>query len=80
MPKKLIVILQKLYNASVYYSDLIIQDLFMKLEDSGRLKDSTIIITSDHGEHLCDQLDHYLWDHITYQSVYISLIKVPLII
>ena len=44
------------------------------------LEDSYIIITSDHGEHLGGKLDHYLWEHNTYQSIYEPLIKVPLLI
>ncbi len=71
---------KKLYDSCVYYSDLIIGKLILVLKKLGLVENSYIIITSDHGEHLCSQPDHYLYGHGVYQSVFDSLIKVPLII
>ncbi len=71
---------RKLYDSCVYYSDLIIEKLILILKKLGLLENSYIIITSDHGEHLCSQTDHYLYGHGVYQSVFDSQIRVPLII
>lgn len=73
-------VIKKLYNAGVISSDFVIKKLFSILEKLDLIKNSYIIITSDHGEHLGDHLDHYLWEHSTYMSVYEGVIKVPLII
>lgn len=71
---------KKLYDSCVYYCDLIIEKLIQILNKLGILDNSYVIITSDHGEHLCSQLDHYLYGHGVYQSVFDSQLKVPLII
>ncbi len=70
----------KLYDACVKSADIVVEALFIKLNEYGFLKNSYIIITSDHGEHLGGKIDHFFWEHNTYQSVYNSLIKVPLLI
>jgi len=44
------------------------------------LDNTSIIITSDHGELLGTPNDHYYWTHGVFHSVYESLIRVPLII
>lgn len=80
LSKKKDIILKKLYNACVFYNDLIVERILTILKKFGLLENSYIIITSDHGEHLGDQFDHYLWGHATLQSVYESVIKVPLLI
>lgn len=72
--------ISKLYNASVFSGDIIVKKLFSILKKNNLLDNSFVIITSDHGEHLGDKLDHYLWEHNTYLSVYKSLNKVPLLI
>ncbi|MFX1500412.1 MAG: sulfatase-like hydrolase/transferase [Promethearchaeota archaeon] len=77
---KQIKVIEKLYNSCVYYADQIIQEIFSLLIKYNKLEDSYVIITSDHGEHLCGKLDHYLRGHHTFFSVYESLLKVPLII
>ncbi len=78
--KKQIQALEKLYDSCVYYCDLIIEELILSLKKFRLLENSYIIITSDHGEHLCSHLDHNLYGHGVFQSVLDSLIKVPLII
>ncbi|KKL25369.1 hypothetical protein LCGC14_2406010, partial [marine sediment metagenome] len=73
-------IIKALYNASVYFSDLITKEIILLLKNLDLEQNSYIIITSDHGEHLCDKSDHYFWEHHTYLSIYEPLIRVPLII
>ena len=80
LSEKKIKTIKKLYDSCVYYDDLIVRKLFLFLKNNDLLNNTNIIITSDHGEHLCDKSDHYLWEHTTYQSVYESVIKVPLVI
>ena len=80
LPNKKVKTIQKLYDACVFSSDIVIKKLFSILNKNELLNNSFIIITSDHGEHLCDELDHSFWEHNTYQSVYRSLMKVPLLI
>jgi len=72
--------IKKLYDACVYYNDLIVEKIISILKNLDKFKNSYIIITSDHGEHLFDKLDHYLWGHGNFQSLYESIIRVPLII
>ena len=72
--------IKKLYASCVYSSDIVLKELFSNLKEIGLLENSYIIITSDHGEHLGDEIDHNLWEHSTYRSVYESLLRVPLII
>jgi len=72
--------IEKLYNACVFTADLLLKKMFTSFEELGILKNSYFIITSDHGEHLGSELDHYFWEHNTYQSVYKSLMRVPLLI
>ncbi|MFX1503952.1 MAG: sulfatase-like hydrolase/transferase, partial [Promethearchaeota archaeon] len=72
--------IQKFYDACVLYGDLILKKILSNLEELKLMDNSYIIITSDHGEHLCDLTDHYYWNHGVFQSVYEPLIRVPLII
>ena len=72
--------LNKLYNSTVFHSDLIIGRIIENLRKNNLLKDTYIIITSDHGEHLCLATDHYLYGHGVSHSAFEGLIKVPLII
>ena len=72
--------IKKLYDACVYSSDMVVKKLFSILKILNLLENSYVIITSDHGEHLGDKSDQYLWEHNTYQSLYEPLIKVPLFI
>lgn len=73
-------VIKKLYDAGVISSDFVMNKLFTILKKLGLIENSYIIITSDHGEHLGDHLDHYLWEHGTYISLYEGVIKVPLLI
>jgi len=73
-------LIKKLYSACVLSSDIMVKKIFSILKKLGLIENSYIIITSDHGEHLGDHLDHYLWEHSTYISLYEGVIKVPLLI
>ena len=73
-------VIEKLYGACVYSADIVIKRLFSLLEKFKILENSYVIIASDHGEHLGGKQDHYLWEHSTYQSLYDSVLRVPLII
>ncbi|MFX1276296.1 MAG: sulfatase-like hydrolase/transferase [Promethearchaeota archaeon] len=78
--KEKINIIEKFYNASVYYADMIIKKIIDELHNIGIFENSYLIITSDHGEHLFSDLDKNLWEHHTCLSVYKPVIHVPLII
>ncbi len=80
LSKNQIKTIEKLYNACIFSADLILKKIFTYFEKFGILENSYFIITSDHGEHLGSELDHNFWEHNTYQSVYKSLIRVPLLI
>ncbi|MEE9379175.1 MAG: sulfatase [Candidatus Lokiarchaeia archaeon] len=80
LSKKEINTIERLYNSCVYSCDIVMKKLFDILQANNLLKDSYLIITSDHGEHLGSISDRFLWEHSTYQSVYEPLIKVPLIL
>lgn len=80
LSKKEILILNKLYDASVHYCDWIIKQIFRKFKEYGMLDNTYVIITSDHGELLGTPDDHYYWTHGVFHSVNEPLIKVPLII
>lgn len=80
LSEKQVKAIKKLYDSCVFSCDILIKKLFLIFSSLGLLENAYVIITSDHGEHLGDKLDHYLWEHLTYQSVYDSLMKVPLII
>ena len=65
-----------LYDAEIRYTDeKLIQPLLKKLKDTGLYDQSTIILTSDHGEEF---YDHHGWEHG--HTLYNELLKVPLII
>jgi arylsulfatase A-like enzyme len=68
-------ILSGLYDGEIAYLDSKLGELFRGLEKRGILKDTLLIVTSDHGEHLGD---HALMEHKF--SVYDALIRVPLIV
>ncbi len=63
------------YDAAVAELDEILQKLLTSLEKRGDLDNTIVIITADHGEHLCD---HHLLDH--QYSLYQPLLKVPMIL
>ncbi len=73
-------LISKFYDGAVKSIDIILKKLFEQLKKLNLDEDSFIIITSDHGEHLGSERDHYLWEHNTHQSVYDQLLRVPLFI
>ncbi len=80
LPDKKVKTIKKLYDACVFSSDIIVKKLFSILNRNKLLNTSYVIISSDHGEHLGEELDHRFWEHNTYQSVYHPLMRVPLLI
>jgi arylsulfatase A-like enzyme len=63
------------YDAAIAELDDLLADLLARLEASGHLENTVVVLTSDHGEHLGD---HHMIDHQF--SVYEGLIHVPLIV
>lgn len=63
------------YDNSILYQDHVIGKLFDELERSGKLKNTVIIFTSDHGESL---KDHNNIGHV--DSYYAETISVPLML
>lgn len=64
-----------LYDAAIRYIDDQLARLFLSLENSGRLDDTLVVISADHGEEF--------WDHGRFfhgQSLYDELLHVPLIV
>jgi arylsulfatase len=68
-------LLKKLYQSHVYETDAAVEDLFSILEKHRLLKDSVVIITSDHGEEFNEHggLSHD-------GKMYSELVQIPLII
>jgi len=67
-------ILRALYAAEIAYADSLLRRLLERLEESGRLDNTLVVVTSDHGENLGDHppLDHQL-------GLFDSLVQVPLL-
>ncbi|MFT7668353.1 MAG: arylsulfatase A-like enzyme [Planctomycetota bacterium] len=63
------------YDATIAELDDMIKSLLTSLEAAGRLENTVVIITADHGEHLGD---HHMMDHQF--SLYNALIHVPMIV
>ena len=62
------------YNNSVWYQDAILGKLFTYLKRANKLKNTVIMITSDHGESL---MEHHNIGHV--ESNYYETISIPLI-
>lgn len=67
--------LMTLYDAAIRYVDGLLAGLLKILGKQGKLDDTLIFVTSDHGEHLGE---HQLMDH--QYSVYEPLLRVPLVV
>jgi arylsulfatase A-like enzyme len=67
--------LNAVYDAEIFYVDILMKQLFDELKKHNLYENSIIIITSDHGEELSD---HGRMDHV--KTVYQEVIKVPLMI
>ncbi|MFH1998965.1 MAG: sulfatase [Planctomycetota bacterium] len=65
-----------LYDASVYGVDARFDRILSALHEKGMLKNTWIIITSDHGEELGDHQNYYFHG----ASIYDAVLKIPLII
>lgn len=67
--------LKKLYEAEIYYLDLLLGAFFNFLKVEGECNNTMIIVTSDHGEHLGE---HGHYNHLF--TLYNELIAVPMIV
>lgn len=65
------------YDNGVSQADAIIEELFAALDNKGYLRDSLVVITSDHGEGLGDS-PRIGYGHIT--TLYQPLINIPLLV
>lgn len=63
------------YDNSILYQDHVLKELFAQLKKSDKLKNTVIVITSDHGESL---KDHNNIGHV--DSYYAETISVPLML
>jgi arylsulfatase A-like enzyme len=63
------------YDATILELDDHLRSLIGTLEAAGRLENTVVVLTSDHGEHLGE---HHMLDH--QYSVYQPLIHVPLVV
>ena len=63
------------YDGGIYYTDQQIDVLLKELESRGKLDNTIVVITSDHGELFGE---HGLWEH--HNSLYKPVIYVPLIV
>lgn len=62
------------YDASIHYADRVLRGFFDQLEARGLLAETTIIVTSDHGEEF---QEHGRFAH---EQVYPEALRVPLIV
>jgi len=63
------------YEATIAELDDLLRDLIETLDAEGFLENTVVVVTSDHGEHLCEKnlLDHQY-------SLYEPLLRVPLVL
>ncbi|NHB59258.1 DUF3413 domain-containing protein [Acinetobacter sp. 194] len=50
------------YKTSVHYVDSLVKKVIDKLEETGDLKNTVIVITGDHGQEINDNMDNF-WGH-----------------
>lgn len=67
--------LEALYDGELRYVDAELERLFDALEERGRLEDTAVVITADHGEEF---LDHGRLGH--HPTLYDELVHVPLLV
>jgi len=65
---------EALYDGSILYVDSVLETFFARLEEMGVADDTTVIITSDHGEEF---LDH---GKIVHEQIYPEVVFVPLLV
>lgn len=74
-PDEVIEYTRALYEEEILYLDIVISDFIDFLKETGQYDSTTLVITSDHGEHFNEH------GHIAHGfSVYEPLIKIPLLI
>jgi hypothetical protein len=74
IPREAIKNFEALYDASIRYTDDVIENLFKELERLNLLSESTVMITSDHGEEF---LEH---GKLVHEQLYPENLHVPLIL
>ncbi|MBE9139214.1 sulfatase-like hydrolase/transferase [Nodosilinea sp. LEGE 07088] len=67
--------LDGMYDAEVAHQDVLLGQFFQRLQASGQLDNTLVIICADHGEHLGEK--QYMGHSL---SIYNELVRVPLII
>jgi arylsulfatase A-like enzyme len=65
----------RLYAGDVWHADRLLGDVLEGLRSTGRHRDTVVIVTSDHGEHLGE---HRLVEHQF--SLYEPLLRVPMVV
>lgn len=75
LPDASLELMRALYDASIAEVDHHFGRLLRSLEDAGQLKNTVVIVTSDHGEHLGEQ---HMLDH--QYSVQQAVLHVPLLV
>lgn len=74
-PEEDLAVLAATYDAALAELDDLLRELLEGLDAAGRLDDTIVVLTADHGEHLGE---HHLLDH--QYSLYDELLRVPLVI
>ena len=67
--------ISELYDAEIRYADRLVGDVVAALRQAGRLDDTVLIVTSDHGENLGE---HGMVDHVF--SLYETTVRIPLLV
>jgi arylsulfatase A-like enzyme len=65
---------EALYDGSILYADAVLEQFFRQLGELGLADDTTVIITSDHGEEFFDH------DKLAHEQIYPEGLFVPLIV
>lgn len=63
------------YDAALLELDELFANLLVALERDGHLRDTVVVLTADHGEHLGE---HHMFDHQS--TVYEPVLRVPLVL
>jgi arylsulfatase A-like enzyme len=70
--------IQDVYDQEIFFTDLHLGKMLDGLRERGHLRDTVVILTSDHGEGLNEDDDHGFRYHG--QTLYDNLLRVPLIL
>lgn len=75
LPARQLAILGELYDGEVAYLDHLVGELLARLDADGRLQDTIVFVTSDHGENLGE---HGHFAHVF--DIHNTLLQVPLLV